>query len=59
MSEYGKDKGMDVNCEAVEAGSGEVAMREGNMSLWQVQVLSHGRNTPDLRLTHSPSLHCI
>jgi len=42
VSEYGKDKGMDVNCEAVEAGSGEVAMREGNMSLWQVQVLSHG-----------------
>jgi len=36
---------------------GEAAMREGNMSLWQVQVLSRGRNTPDSRLTHSPSLH--
>ena len=41
MLEYGKDKGMDVNCETVEAGSGKVAMREGNISLWQVQVLSH------------------
>jgi len=40
--EYGKDKGMDVNCKAVEVGSGEVAMHEGNMLLWQVQVLSHG-----------------
>ena len=35
---------------------GEAAMCEGNMSLWQVQVLSRGRNTPDSRLTHSPSL---
>jgi len=36
---------------------GEAAMREGNMLLWQVQVLSCGQNTPDSRLTHSPSLH--
>ena len=49
---------MNVDCEAVEAGSGEVATREGNMSLWQVQVLSRGRNTPDSRLTHSPTLQC-
>ena len=35
---------------------GKAVMREGNMSLWQVQVLSHGQNTPDSRLIHSPFL---